>query len=293
MNGLSPAVKQTNKTDLNVSPDNWHARLELEYKHSGQKTVLSHRLHKGPLVIQKPFYPEHDVCHSYLIHPPGGIVGGDILELDVVMHPASHALITMPAATKFYRSKNSQARLSQTIKIKNMAVLEWLPQETIFYNGCNASIHTEFDLEEDAHLICWEINCYGRPAGNEYFNNGFIQQKISVKRNGIPLYIDRNIIDSDSDILAAPWGLNRFPVMATMLVTLPCSLQKFNIDDIEKLQQHSEQRIVSFTLRGDLLLIRYFGYHAREALGLLTECWSATRPQLLRKKSCAPRIWST
>lgn len=296
MNNLNPSSSQLESPKL--TSRSWHARLELEYKKSQRKTILSHRLHKGPLVIQKPFYPESDVCHSYLIHPPGGIVGGDILELDVVMHPDSHALITTPAANKFYRSNASQALLNQTINIKNNAILEWLPQETIFYNECNAAINTEFVLEDDAHLTCWEINCFGRPAGNEYFKKGFIKQKFSVKRNGLPLYIDRNIIEPESNILDAAWGLNKFPVMATMLVTLPQSLDKsvqnkFDSSCIEKLQQHGEKRIVSFTLRDDLLMIRYFGYHAREALGLLTECWSITRPQLLQKKCCPPRIWAT
>ncbi len=279
---------------MNANQKNWFARLELGYKKTQHKTILSHRLHKGPLVIQKPFYPEENVCHSYLIHPPGGIVGGDILELDVELHPESHALITTPAASKFYRSNQQQATLSQTVKLRKNAVLEWLPQETIFYNNCNASIHTEFDLEDGAHLSCWEINCFGRPAGNEFFNQGLVKQKITVKRNGIPLYIDRNIIDTQSGILSAIWGLNKFPLMATMLVTLNSdSNSKIDLDSINELQQHTLQRMISYTLHDDLLLIRYFGYHAREALALFSECWSITRPQLLQKKSCPPRIWAT
>jgi len=298
MNSVSSLLQPSKKTGTSPGKDNWHARLELAYEKTPSKTILSHRLHKGPLVIQKPFYPESETCHSYLIHPPGGIVGGDILELDVVLHPESHALITTPAANKFYRSKQEVALLKQTIKIENNAILEWLPQETIFYNQCNADIHTEFDLGEDAHLSYWEINCFGRPAGNDYFKQGLVKQKIEVKRNGVPIYIDRNIIDSESTILSAKWGLNNFPVMATMLVTLPMefnsvSANKINIEAIEALQQQSDKRIVSFTLRDDLLLIRYFGYHAREALALYTECWTAIRPQLLNKKCCPPRIWAT
>lgn len=292
------SLKKTNKDDSLSIQDNWYARLELEYKKKSRKTVLAHRLHKGPLVVQKPFYPETDVCHSYLIHPPGGIVGGDILELDVVLHPKSHALITSPAANKFYRSIKSQAFLKQKMKVKSHASLEWLPQETIFYNECNTAIHTEFDLEDDAHLTCWEINCFGRPAGNEYFKNGFIKQKISIKRNGLPIYIDRNIFDAKTGILDAKWGINNFPVMATMLVTLPNLTQQqfseaINIDEIEKLQQHCDKRIISFTRRDELLIIRYFGYYSREALEVFTECWAATRPQLIQKKICPPRIWAT
>ncbi len=291
---MNAIVKENRSKELiNAKQANWFARLELGYKKTQQKTILSHRLHKGPLVIQKPFYPEDDVCHSYLIHPPGGIVGGDILELDVQLHPESHALITTPAASKFYRSDLQQARLTQTVKVRKNAVLEWLPQETIFYNNCNASIHTEFDLEEGAHLSCWEINCYGRPAGNKFFNQGLVKQKVAVRRNGIPLYIDRNIIDTQSGILSAIWGLNNFSVMATMLVTLNTQANNVDIEAIKELQEHSAQRMISFTLHNDLLLIRYFGRHAREALALFAQCWSITRPQLLQKKSCPPRIWAT
>lgn len=286
-------IEKRNKQLISSSQQNWFARLELGYKKTQHKTILSHRLHKGPLVIQKPFYPEADVCHSYLIHPPGGIVGGDILELDVELHPESHALITTPAASKFYRSNQRHATLSQIIKVRKNAILEWLPQETIFYNNCNASIHTEFDLEDGAHLSCWEINCFGRPAGNELFNQGLVKQKMTVKRNGIPLYIDSNIIDTQSGTLSAIWGLNKFPLMATMLVTLNTQANKIEIEAIKELQEHSAKKMISFTLHNDLLLIRYFGHHAREALALFSQCWSITRPQLVQKKSCPPRIWAT
>lgn len=276
----------------------WHARLELAYKQTPNKTILSHRLHQGPLVIQKPFYPEGDVCHSYLIHPPGGIVGGDVLELDVVLHPQSHALVTTPAANKFYRSKKVLASLNQKINIKNNAVFEWLPQETIFYNQSQAAIHTEFDLDDQAKLICWEINCFGRPAGNEYFKDGRVLQKISITRKGIPLYMDRNVIEPESGILQSAWGLNNFPVMATMLAVFPAQLDstgkiQIGSEALEKLQQHTAQYIFSMTQRDDLLLIRYLGYHAREALALFSQCWSIIRPQLLDKKYCPPRIWAT
>ncbi len=290
---MNAIVKDKRSKELINNQQNWLARLELAYKKTANKTILSHRLHKGPLVIQKPFYPEADVCHSYLIHPPGGIVGGDILELDVELHPGSHALITTPAASKFYRSSQQQARLSQTFKVRKNAIIEWLPQETIFYNNCNASIHTEFDLEEGAHLSYWEMSCFGRPAGKEFFRQGLVKQKITVRRNGVPLYVDRNVIDTQSGILSAIWGLNKFPLMATMLVTLNAKTSEIDIEAIKELQQHSAEKIVSFTVHHDVLLIRYFGHHAREALALFTQCWSITRPQLIQKTVCPPRIWAT
>lgn len=278
---------------LEFNKSNWYARLELEYKKSRNKTILSHRLHKGPLVIQKPFYPEEDVCHSYLIHPPGGIVGGDILELDVVLLKGSHALITTPAANKFYRSDNKYAQLYQSIRISDGAILEWLPQETIFFNSCNAQIKTDFHLEGDAQLVCWEINCFGRPASNDYFEQGNIIQKISINKDGTPLYIDRNVFNAETKILSEKWGLNKFPVMATMLVTMPDKSDAIDFEPIQVLQEHTQRLIFTVTVRENILLVRYFGYHAREALSLLTQCWSSMRPQLIKKKSCPPRIWET
>ena len=124
----APSIKHNEQIKKDQAKS-WFARLELAYKkNSTAKTILSHRLHQGPLVIQKAFYPENDVCHSYLIHPPGGIVGGDVLELDTVLHPNTHVLITTPAANKFYRSQQRTAHLTQTIEVKQNAILEWLPQ---------------------------------------------------------------------------------------------------------------------------------------------------------------------
>ena len=119
-----------------VANKNWRAHLVLKFSGRDDKTIVSHRQYQGPLVIQKPFYPEDDVCHVYLLHPPGGVVGGDQLTLDVEVNREGHALITTPAAGKFYRSAGSLAQLKQTLVVKAKSTLEWLPQETILFSGC-------------------------------------------------------------------------------------------------------------------------------------------------------------
>ncbi len=86
-------------------------------------------------MVQRPFYPEGGTCHVYLLHPPGGVVGGDQLELQVQSEPGSHALITTPAATKFYRAgPHPHSLLQQNLQVRD-ATLEWLPQETIVFDG--------------------------------------------------------------------------------------------------------------------------------------------------------------
>ena len=59
----------------------WHARLQLDYTLEAERCVLRHQ-HSGPLRILQSLYPEGDsVCHNVLVHPPGGLVGGDTLDI--------------------------------------------------------------------------------------------------------------------------------------------------------------------------------------------------------------------
>jgi len=78
----------------------WHAALELGFAAASGATRLARRKHRGPLVVQRPFLPEGPgVAHVYVLHPPGGLVGGDELTLDVEVDAGAHALVTTPAAS--------------------------------------------------------------------------------------------------------------------------------------------------------------------------------------------------
>ncbi|EEQ6583538.1 urease accessory protein UreD, partial [Escherichia coli] len=105
--------------------------LDLRFQRLHGKTTLTTRHHVGPLTVQRPFYPEEETCHLCLLHPPGGIVGGDELIINAIIDSDCHTLITMPGASKFYRSSGAQAHLQQNLTLCNNATLEWLPQDSI------------------------------------------------------------------------------------------------------------------------------------------------------------------
>jgi urease accessory protein len=188
------------------SAPGWQARLELAFERRGARTILARRRHEGPLVVQRPFHPEPDgCCHLYLLHPPGGVAGGD--DLEVVVDAGSGAtLLTTPAATKIYRTRGPEARISQTLSVRSGAVLEWLPQETIVFGGARARTLTRVELEPDARFIGWEITCLGRPASGDDFASGTLDQRVELWENGEPLLLDRLLLEATAADRRADWG---------------------------------------------------------------------------------------
>ena len=161
----------------------WRAQLSLGFTRRGNKTLLSSRRHRGPLTVQRPFYPEgQEVCHVYLLHPPGGVVGGDRLEINVNCHSSTQALVTTPAATKFYRSAGAPAHLEQRLIVGKNAILEWLPQENILFSGSIGKMNTTVQLEQNSTFVGWEIVCLGRPASNETYDVGNFSQSLQIIR---------------------------------------------------------------------------------------------------------------
>ena len=109
---------------IDSSQDAWKAHLSLGIVQTSARTVLKSRSHVGPLAVQRPFYPEGDVCHVYILHPPGGVVGGDELAIHINAATGSHALVTTPAAGKFYRSDGRTAKQSVNVKIAAGAIVD-------------------------------------------------------------------------------------------------------------------------------------------------------------------------
>ncbi|WP_455205638.1 urease accessory protein UreD [Kaarinaea lacus] len=282
-----------------VQNSGWRAQLKLAFEQRDARTVISQRQHFGPLVVQKPFYPEGPVCHVYVIHPPGGIVGGDLLTIKTTVNSDAHAVITTPAANKFYRSAGAEAQLTQELTIAKNACLEWLPQETILFNDSAASNNTTVTLHENSRFIGWEITCLGRPASGELFRNGYYRQHFHLYRRQSnkrqqPLFIERAILRGDDALLTATWGLKQRPVTATMLAYLADNdTLQLARSAIEASNNDRSHRLCSATLIDNVLVCRYLGYQAEDAKTILTSIWKKIRPAIMQRKACVPRIWNT
>jgi len=273
-----------------MPPDpGWRARLDLGFVPNAERTVLARRRHEGPLRVQRSFHPEGAPCHSYVLHPPGGVVGGDQISLDADVQEGAWALLTTPGATKFYRSLGRTATLQQNLRVSPGATLEWLPQEQIVFSGAIVEALTRIDLAVRSRCFAWELNCLGRPAGGLPFESGSLRQRLEVWREGRPLLLEHAHIKGDGRAVDAPWGLGGQPAFAT-LVASPA-----NADALATAREvlTDTPGEASATRLDDLLVVRWRGAGALEGYALRERLWTALRPCLMGRPMCRPRIWNT
>lgn len=264
----------------------WAAELHLGFERKKTKTLLAHRSHRGPLTVQRPFYPEGGLCHVYILHPPGGVVAGDKLFIDVEVASDAEALVTTPAAGKFYRSDGKQASQTVALNIKQGAVMEWLPQETIIYQGGRVASTVKITLENDARFIAWEILALGRPASGEGFECGEALLKWQIFRNGKALYLEKMRLDSLA--FNARWGLNRRSSCGTLFA---CPATTVHLDKVRNLIGDSSGRGV--TLMDDLLICRAIDDKTGAVRHFFENVRTEIRQDIVRRADHTPRIWST
>jgi urease accessory protein len=275
---------------INSCHDNgWQGHLQLEFDLTKSRTILSRNRHSGPLMVQRPLYPEGDLCHTYILHPPAGIVGGDLLETEIHLRPGARALVTTPGATKFYRSKGKTAHQQQHLYVSGGASLEWFPQDTILFPGAKADIRTTIDLAPSAQFSGWEIICLGLPTNMETFNSGQVQAGLSLTRQNIPLFRDLLRVKSRKDLFRST-GLRGFSVSATFLAT-NCTAEMLSA--LRAFTGTEEKSLFGVTLIDDLLVARYLGHSTFACQALFVQIWQVLRPLILGRKACPPRIWAT
>lgn len=271
---------------------NWQAGLSLGFGRQGSRTVLDRLSHRGPLRIQRPFLPEGPECpHVYILHPPGGMVSGDHLRLEAHLGADACALLTTPSSGKFYRARDNGTLQTQHNRfvLEEGASLEYLPQDTIAFEGCNARLITQLEVHGSARFCVADLLSLGRPAADEGFTRGRVEQHLDVRRDGRPIYIERNRFEGGDELLHAQWGLGGALVVGTWLATLILDRDQFDAlrAEFEPVSQ------LAFTQRHGLLMARYLGHEAEHARNTFIRLWQRLRPLINGREACPPRIWNT
>ena len=273
----------------NSAQNGWIAELELRFSKSKSKTFLSTRKHIGPLTIQRPFYPEGDLCHLYLLHPPGGIVGGDQLSIEVNTDSNSSSLLTTPGATKVYRtSDHKHSTINQNFIVAEDSSFEWLPMETIVFPGANSQFSSKLLLSGNARVAAWEVYCLGRPAINESFDFGSLNFSLELWRDGMPILLDKLMIDKTE--LESVVGLRGFPVFGTFIIS---KTNKKVLETVRAMMIETDSCVTGVTQIEDIIIVRSLAKKTYLMQDLFKKIWQTVRPLVFNREATIPRIWAT
>ena len=274
----------------------WHARLQLQYSVENGRTVARFE-HDGPLRVLQSLYPEGDsVCHNVLVHPPGGLVGGDTLTITAHVAQAAHALVTTPGATRFYRSNGEQALQRTHLSIAEGGRLEWLPLEALSYNACQAENHVTMNLVPGAECMGWDVTALGLPHANQPFATGRFVQHLEVPG----LWLERGVIDgADHRLLQSPLGMAGHRCMASLFFAAGTPLDRNRreaaLDAARAVMDlHALKRTAGATSpNAQMVVVRVLAPQVEPAMHLLRAVRLAWREVMWGMTGAAPRIWAT
>ncbi len=268
----------------------WTAALDLQFERTKERSIVSRCRHNGPLRVQKPFYPEDGVCHVYLLHPPGGVVGGDELSVSVRAGKGSAALITTPGATRVYRSAGPLSTIKYRLNVEAGASLEWLPQDSILYGGSRLSQEMEVRVASGSRFCGWDITSMGRPASGDHYTTGEFDQGFRLFVDKLPVLMERQRWRAGEQVLEASWGLSGHTVLGTFY--------GFPADD--DILSHLRPRLedisageIAVTLVDDVLVVRALADDAVLLRQIFADIWLSVREMINGFTPGSPRVWAT
>jgi urease accessory protein len=274
----------------------WHAALSLHYTREADRT-LARFAHNGPLRVLQSLYPEGPaICHTVIVHPPGGLVGGDSLALDFSVGEGAHGLVTTPGATRFYRSSGLPAAQRVRLTLAGDARLEWLPLESIAYSGCLAENELTLQLAPGSELMGWDLTALGLPAAGQPFERGCFSQRIEVPG----VWLERaRIRADDTRLLHSPLGLAGHACLATLYFASGSPLTRARRQrtlDVARdvIASHALASHAGATSpSAQVVVVRVLAAMVEPALGLLQQIRQAWRAELWALADAPPRIWAT
>lgn len=277
----------------------WHGHLNLTYANRSGETKIIRNQMQAPLKVQRPFYPEgKEVCHSVILHTAGGVVGGDRLSLDFHLQPNTQALITTAAAAKIYRSSGLKSQQNIKIQVEPGSSLEWLPQETIVFDGAIYRQDLRVNLAPTSRILLWEIVRFGRSARGEKFLSGEWRSHTEIWQQNHALWIDRQVLKGGEEMLASPHGLAGKPVVATLVwVGEPVTAEI--VEKVRALWRKETISPSSSAVNSSVgvtripsgLLCRYRGSSTADARDWFVGIWQLLRLSFSERLSCLPRVW--
>lgn len=274
----------------------WEARLDLAFKAAEGRSYLATRLHLGPLVLQKTLHPEGpSVCHGVVIHPPGGVAGGDELTLNVSLDHGAKALLTTPGAGKWYKANGQFAKQHLQFDVKDNACVEWLPQENILFDAAQVKFSSTVNLASKAAYAAWEVICLGRQAQREAWLSGVMQQQVAIRRAGKLIWNERALLKPEQVTFESMVGMKGNAVTGSFVIAagvVPVEVLDACRAIKPKLALDADAQY-GVTALPEIFAARYVGQSSQCAKAYFEALWACLRPWYAGREVVRPRIWNT
>jgi urease accessory protein len=288
----APSKSRSLVPQIGAADLRWQANLDLSFVQREDRTLLAAKSHRGPLQIQKALYPDGPgTCHVTVLHPPGGVVGGDTLAIAARLGSESRVCLTTCGAAKWYRCPQAGAQQRLYFEVAAGAALEWLPRENILFDGSKAEMQLDVELAPGARFLGWEILCFGRRASGERWQRGGLRLRSDIRQAGHPLWSERANILAGSGFGSSPVGLSGYSVSGTF-VAAGSDIGAELLAACRATVPGGRDARLGVTSMPRILVARYLGHSSQDAFRWFTSVWTVLRPALLSQPAIAPRLWA-
>jgi urease accessory protein len=263
--------------------------LDLAFVHRDGRTRLAHLYQRTPLRALFPRQPPDDIPTAAIANVGGGLVAGDSASVSVRVGEGAAAMVTTQAAEKVYRSTGADCRVATRLAVEPGSWLEWCPQETILFERSRLRRTLALDLAGDARAMLGETLVLGRLASGERTAEGFLLDRIEVRRDGEFAWLDcLRLEGSYGPVVGAAAGLGGARAVATFVHAAPDATGR--LDLARGLLPGDPVRSGATVVNG-LLVARFLAADPLALRRAFALFWARFRAAAAGLPPALPRLW--
>jgi urease accessory protein len=262
--------------------------------HGGGATCLSHLYQHGALRVMFPRPEPGEPPVAVLVTTSGGLVAGDRLTVTIDLAANTRAHVTASAAEKIYRSTGATTEIGQCLSVGERAWLEYVPPETILFDGARLRRRTALDLTAGAGFLGGGILVFGRRARGETFGRGFLHETWEVSRGGRLVWGDALHLDGDiAAIMADPACFAGAAACATLVLVPQAGDPRSFVDAARAVQRQSSAPGLraGVTAVNGIVVARWLGPDAAVLRRTYADLACHLRAAAMGLPARLPRLW--
>lgn len=268
-----------------------HGAAKITFRHDGRVTRLADLYHHDPLRVVFPNPAPGEPPSAVLVTTSGGLVGGDRLDVDVTLEADAQAMVLGQAAEKIYRSAGTDCRIAVGLRADAGSWLEYLPQETILFEGARMRRNTRIDAAPGARVLAGEMLVFGRVARGETVTGGLVRDAWEIRRDGKLVWADALHMETPlAEVLAHPAGFDGAIACATVVYMGDDAAERLDFARAALGAEGADLRGGATVVNG-VLIMRWLGRDAFTLRRAFGSFWSAFRQETAGLPAALPRLW--